>query len=50
MWQIDRNDIAACLAFYEAHGATEDEWQVMLQLQDDPTSLRQAMRDRKAPR
>lgn len=40
VWEIPRNDVRACVRYYEAHGVTEDEVAVMLQLQDDPGELK----------
>lgn len=45
VWDIDRNDVAACVEFYRLYGVTEDEGRVMLQLQDDPAELERIMRD-----
>lgn len=39
VWDLPRNDLAACEAYHEAHGATPDDVRVMLKLQDDPTEL-----------
>lgn len=38
---LPRNDVRACIKFYEAQGyITPDQGQVMVSLQDDPTELR----------
>lgn len=40
VYQLPRNDVAACVAYYEARGQiTTDEAQVMAMLQDDPSAL-----------
>jgi hypothetical protein len=40
---LPRNDVAACVAYYEARGQiTAEELQAMEALQDDPAALRQA--------
>lgn len=41
MWDIPRNDVAACVRFYEARRGTitPDEMGVMLSLQDDDSEL-----------
>jgi hypothetical protein len=41
VWDLPRNDVAACVAFYRAKGGkiTAEEMQVMLRLQDDDTEL-----------
>jgi hypothetical protein len=39
VWQIPRNDIAACHTFWRARELTGEEWRVMLRLQDDPHAL-----------
>ncbi len=48
IYQVPRNDVAACMAYYEARGQiTTDEAQVMMMLQDDPVAtaaLREASR------
>lgn len=43
---IPRNDVAACVAYYQERGQIRaDEARVMLKLQDDPTELREVMKD-----
>lgn len=38
---LPRNDIRACIKFYETQGyITPDQGQALLSLQDDPTELR----------
>lgn len=45
IWDIDRNDIAACRAYHDALGGiTSDEARVMIRLQDDPAKLKIEMR------
>ena len=41
VWDIPRNDVAACVAFYRARKGkiTAEEMSVMLRLQDDDTEL-----------
>lgn len=41
VWDIPRNDVAACVAFYSARKGkiTAEEMSVMLRLQDDDTEL-----------
>lgn len=40
VWDLPRNDVAACVAFYRARGAvTPEEMSVMLRLQDDDREL-----------
>lgn len=44
VWDIPRNDIEACLRFWASRRITGEEWRTMLQLQDDPAELIEAMR------
>ena len=39
VWDIDRNDIAACVEYHDANGATPDDIRTMIMLQDDPAEL-----------
>jgi len=39
VWDLPRNDIAACYQFWLTHEITGEEWRVMLRLQDDPQRL-----------
>lgn len=39
VWDLPRNDIAACRAFWDSHAITPEEWRTMLRLQDDPAEL-----------
>lgn len=39
VWDLPRNDVQACVRFYESHGVTSEEMAVMLRLQDDDTEL-----------
>jgi hypothetical protein len=40
VWDIPRNDVAACVAYYKSRGAVSgEELSVMLKLQDDDTEL-----------
>lgn len=41
VWDIERNDIAACVDFHDVHGARPDDIRTMVMLQDDPTELLQ---------
>jgi hypothetical protein len=46
VWDIDRNDVDACVRYRDAKGAvTTDEMAVMIKLQDDPTALVEIMRE-----
>lgn len=46
VWDLPRNDVAACLAFVRARRGrvSEDDYEVMLMLQDDWTELRGELR------
>jgi hypothetical protein len=49
VWEIPRNDVAACVAFYRARGqVTPDEMSVMLRLQDDDAELMRTAADWKS--
>lgn len=39
VWQLQRNDAKACVAYYDEHGVTSDEYRVMLMLQDNASEL-----------
>lgn len=40
VWDLDRNDIAACIEFHDEHPSmTSEEIRVMVKLQDDPAEL-----------
>ena len=42
VWDLPRNSVEACHAFWLAHDVTDDDWRVMLRLQDDSHVLREA--------
>jgi hypothetical protein len=39
VWDLPRNSIEACRAYWMAHDITDEDWRTMLRLQDDPTTL-----------
>lgn len=39
VWDLPRNDIAACYAFWASREITADDWRIMLKLQDHPQRL-----------
>lgn len=39
VWDLPRNDIAACRLFWLEREVSGEEFRVMLRLQDDPTQL-----------
>lgn len=45
IWDIPRNDIEACRAYWLTGKATSDDLHTMMMLQDDPAELIVAMRD-----
>lgn len=49
VWKLPRNNIDACRAVFEARSITDDEWRVMLLLQDDPRELAEAAKGWRAP-
>lgn len=42
VWNLPRNDIAACRAYWLEHEITPEEWRTMLMLQDNPAKLIEA--------
>lgn len=50
IYQIPRNDVAACIAYHdERGGVTPDDLHVMFMLQDDPSELTRVSASWKAP-
>lgn len=39
VFDIPRNDIAACERYWREHEITGEDWRVMVLLQDDPAAL-----------
>lgn len=49
VWDLPRNDLAACRAFWASRDITGEEWRIMLRLQDDPAKLEAAAKRWRRP-
>ena len=49
VWKLPRNNVDACRALFEERSVTDDEWRVMLLLQDDPRDLVEAAKGWRPP-
>lgn len=49
VYDLPRNDIAACRAFWASREISAEDWRIMLKLQDDPAELETASKRWRRP-